>query len=541
MSATDASRDGQLVRMTSCAQPEINRGLTAGPPATEETVIEMAVAETGVSSAKRPLSAGESILRGALANFSPQPFTWGASFLFAAFVPRFLGSQALGQLTIAFSTTTMAAVVCDVGLVEYLTRRVAQNPARVRQDIATALVVQIATFTLGAVAIAIALPVAAPNLMDYRILDMALFGMVVGCTQSVLTAALRGREQHVLFAWLGATVPVVSTLGTVLILFFGADVLAYTAMGVALSFGCIAFNWSISGLRPSRLSLRPLPLRDTWEFVRGGIPFLSWNMTMSIYNGIDRLLLGFLVPSSVIGWYAAAYRVIGIPVFIPTLLTAPLYPIISRVAHEPTTVRRAMSQTIRLALLFTVPLSAGIYALAPEVPSIFGWPSDFTGAVPLILILSAQVPLVAVDMLLGTMVMALGRERLWVRVGVVAAAVNVGFNLALIPLFDHLTGNGAIGASIVTVLTEIWMFIGAMLVIPRHTLDPRIAWAAARIIVAGVAAAAVASGLMPINLVLSAIAGACTYVGLVLLLRVLATEDVRYVSERLGRRALSMP
>src|SRR5205085_32097 len=125
-------------------------------------------------------------------------------------------------------------------------------------------------------------------------------------------------------------------------------------------------------------------------------------------------------------------------------------------------------------------------------------PDDFANAVPLMMILSVHLPIVAVDMLLGTVIMAIGREARWVRVGLIAAVFNMGVNLMCIPLSQQLAGNGAIGASITTVLTEVLMFFGALYLIPKHLFDRRIVWQAVRVVLAGLAMGAVGVALLPV-------------------------------------------
>ena len=482
-------------------------------------------------------SVGGSIVRGALANLSPQPFTWAASLLGAALIPRLLGSQALGQVTLAGSVAALAATVLDLGIVEYLTRRIARRPEGLRRDLTTALAVQLVTFTAGAVAIAVVAPLVAPTLLDFRLLDIVLIGIVGGCTQSILTAALRGRESHLKFAWFTAIPSILNTVGGVLFLSTGAGVVAYAACVVALNLLSTAFCWCISGLRPARLVVDPTLARRAGEFIRGGFPFLTWNVTMSFYSGVDRILLGFFVPSAQVGWYAAAYRIVGIPVFIPSMLTAPLFPVLSRSADEPQKLRRAIAQTLRITLLLTIPIAAGICVIAPVVPTLFGWPADFDRAVPLIIILSLQMPVVAIDMVLGTVVMAIGRERMWVRVGLAALALNVTANLVCIPLLENATGNGAIGAALITVLTEILMFVGAIILLPKSVLDAYTLVPTAKILVGSVLAAMGASLVLPWSLPLAAGVGALIYVIAVMLLRAVTVADARYVVGRLRRAA----
>jgi O-antigen/teichoic acid export membrane protein len=476
---------------------------------------------------------GDSIVRGALANFSAQPLTWAASLLMAIAVPRLLGSEALGEYTVAFTIQTLAITVLSLGINDYLTRYVAQRPRSTMRAIGLAIAIETLAALAGGVLIAIVIPRLDPNLVDPRLLNIMLIGLIAAPAQGVLLATLRGREQHALYAWLNAGWSVIMTVGGVMVLFLGGDVIAYAAATVVLGIAMTALNWKLSRLPLHRPSLNFPVLRDARALLRGGFPFLSWNVTLTVYGSIDRVLLGALVPTSEVGWYAAAYRVIGSAVFIPTLLTTPLFPALSRSVGDPPALRRAIGQTLRIAMLFTVPLSAGIIALAPVVPSLLGWPDDFANAVPLMMILSLHLPVVAVDMVLGTVLMAIGREGRWVRIGIIAGVFNLSTNWFGIPLAEQMTGNGAIGASVITVATELLMLVGALVLLPKNLLQIGLVSVALRIAMGGVATGLVASSVLPHGLLLAIPAGALTYALVTASLRVLTLDDVRGVLGRL--------
>jgi O-antigen/teichoic acid export membrane protein len=353
----------------------------------------------------------------------------------------------------------------------------------------------------------------------------------------LLLTGLRAQEHHVHFAWLRAAPWILGPVACVITLFAGGDVFAFMGAAILVDAGALLLTWRGLRLHPSLPRPDLTFFREAREFLAGGLPFVSWSLTMSVSTWSDRLLLGVFVPASEVGWYAAAYRIIGIPVFVPTLLVTPLFPALIRAAHDPDILRRTVAQTLRLTLFITVPLSAGICVIAPALPGLLGWQADFQGAVPLLTILSLQVPIMSADMVLGTVIMAMGRERAWLKVGLVAAALNVSCNLAAIPFFEHVAANGAIATSLVTVLTEVWMFIGALVVIPKQLLDRRSVSQGARIVVAGFCAAALATVLMPVGLFVSAIAGGVSYLLLTVLLRVVSMDDVHLVTKRLSRRS----
>ncbi len=316
------------------------------------------------------VSVGESIARGALALLSTQPLTWGASLLAAAVVPRLLGAQALGQYAVAISIMTLGSTAVSLGISDYLVRRIAQRGATLRYDVGVALLVQTVTACLAAVAIGLVTPFVAPSLIDATLLRIVLLGMIAAPAQGLLLATLRGREKHVHYAWINAGSAVLSTVGGVVVLLGGATVMTFAATTVLVSIAAMIVGWKLAGVRPALPRLDAAFIRRVKEFVRGGFPFLSWNLTLTIYGSIDQLLLGFLVPTSELGWYAAAYKVIGVTVFIPSLVVAPLFPALSRGAHQPDVLRRAIAQTLRITLLCAVPISAGIIVVAPAIPTL---------------------------------------------------------------------------------------------------------------------------------------------------------------------------
>jgi O-antigen/teichoic acid export membrane protein len=486
-----------------------------------------------VATHRKQHSVGESVTRGALALLSTQPLTWSATLLTTVMLPRLLGADALGQVTIATTIATLGASASSLGISEFLVRRVAQHPSKLRHDASVALLVQLITAIVGVVLIVLATHLYMSSLVDLRVLDIALVASLITPAQTVLLSSFRGRELHKQYAWFNAACSVLSPVAAVVALLLGADLIAYvTVLSVVLVATTLA-GWKVAGLRPSFQSVDRWFARDGFAFICGGLPFFGWSVVLTVTSGIDRVLLGGFVPAAEVGWYAAAFRIISIPIFIPTLVITPLFPALSRSVSKPDTIRRTIAQTVRIMLLLMVPLCAGIIVVAPAIPALFAWPDDFANAVPLMVILSLQLPVVAVDMVLGTVLMAIGRQGRWLTVGMFAAALKIALNYVAIPVFEHAVGNGAIGASVVTIATEIVMFGGAMLLIPRSLLDPRLAWDALRISIVGVAIVVVGTYLLPVALALAIAGGVLACLVAMIGLRALTLGDLHLIAARL--------
>jgi O-antigen/teichoic acid export membrane protein len=404
-------------------------------------------------------------------------------------------------------------------------RQVATRPDGAHRAARDALLVLAAAGTLAAIALSLLLPVFGLALPG-ALLAVAFASAIVGNLQSALLSVLRGQERHARFAWLNAIATLAAAVAGLAVVsaspLAGAE--GYLAALVAAGAVSLVLTWRGAGLRLRQPLSPPGALRD---LVAGGLPFLGWNVVLRIRAGIDVILVGVLLREQVAGWLAASYRVISIPVFIPTLITTPLLPALSRAVGSAASASAAGSasaveeyaptvrRSLLLTLLLTVPISAIIFALAPHMPRAFGWEASYQNAAPLIMVLAFQQPLVALDMVLGTCLIALRRERPWLAVACLAAVFNVGANLVALPLAERLLANGAIGAAVVELLTEVVMLAGAARLLPRDLLDRRTALSAARLVAAGVVSAAAAWWLgqrdLPFAMLLAAAGGAVAY------------------------------
>ena len=136
---------------------------------------------------------------------------------------------------------------------------------------------------------------------------------------------------------------------------------------------------------------------------------------------------------------------------------------------------RTVNKALQLAVFVGTPLAIGIALIAGNIIGLLNYDTGFHQAIPLIQILAFHIPIVSMDMILATALTAKDRQKAWLVVGCVAVVFNPMVNLIAIPFANHRYGNGAIGASVVTVATEVVMMIGAIYLRPKGVLD-RTTW-----------------------------------------------------------------
>jgi hypothetical protein len=143
------------------------------------------------------------------------------------------------------------------------------------------------------------------------------------------------------------------------------------------------------------------------------------------------------------------------------------------------------------------------------------------------MILALHVPIVAMDMILGMVLVAIDRQKAWILVGVGACLLNPLLNLFMIPATIGIFDNGAIGASVATVLTELLMMVGALLLRPRGVMDRYTTGYALRATLAALLMFPVLIALGDAPVVAKVIAGIVTYAAASFVFRIVSVHQVR--------------
>ena len=280
-----------------------------------------------------------------------------------------------------------------------------------------------------------------------------------------------------------------------------------------------------------RIHLRSsINLRLWGKIVVGGLPFFAWSAVLLWYGQVDVTLLKILVGDTEVGWYAAANRIAGIPVFLPTIVVAAILPALSheRVASSPH-FRALASRSIRLVMLVGIPAAVGTILLSDHLVYMLHFPASFNQVGPLMVILGLNMPLVALDMVLGTILIATGRQKAWTVVGIVSAVFNPLANLWAIPFTQHHYGNGAIGAASVTLATEGLMLVGALILRPQNVFTWSDVWYLFRCVLAScfmIPAVRAFAGFGTVSLLESVVYGMASFAMAAYTLQLITNKDI---------------
>jgi O-antigen/teichoic acid export membrane protein len=195
---------------------------------------------------------------------------------------------------------------------------------------------------------------------------------------------------------------------------------------------------------------RPVPVGQLRDFAAAVAPFGLLLFAGMAYFRLDVLMSEALLGAVPTGVYAAALTFYTAAMIVPDGLMAAVYPrLAARFRESPDGYAQATRMTVRMVTAALVPVSLGLVCLAPLLLKV-AYGGRYAGAVPVLRLLAASLPIHAANaalgqallagnlqgpMLRGTLVsLVLHAVTLGLflpRVGIVAAPVSMAFSSAL--------------------------------------------------------------------------------------------------------------
>jgi O-antigen/teichoic acid export membrane protein len=443
-----------------------------------------------------------------------------------ALVVRALGRAGYGQWSTIFIVLTLIGYFANFGMESVALREAARHPEREHEWIGAVMMLRL--IVLGPVIVVAIVTI----LLLHQSHDMLIAGLIL-----VLTMPFSGvgALQLVFQLRVNNLVPMLvltlrSILWAIAVVIIYQNHYGMIALAIALSatsaIGSIvqavaALRLAERWPRPSRAQLLPL--------MRAALPIGLSGMLIISYARIDQVIVFSVVGSAAAGLYGSVYNVLDQSHFVPVSILTTLSPVMAA-AWPADRVRLLRTARLTAELMVITSLGAlafAIVAATPVVRLIFG--PEFTRAAPALPVLGAAFVFICLDYLNGTLLVTLGKQRLLLRISLIALVVNLIGNLVLVPLF------GFMGAAWMTLVTEMVVF-GASFALILNTLEMRLPRPGRmlRTVLAAVLLGAVLEGLRLADAPLGVlVAAACLfYPALLFGLRALGMDDLRVVLRR---------
>ena len=471
---------------------------------------------------------------------SAQLITWTMTLLWTLVVPRALGPSGLGTIMAAWSITGILGVVLGLGTRNYLVRESVVEPARAPGLIGTALILRVVLSPL-----LIAGAIVYGELVHWHgdartVLYLATAATLFVQIAEPLQAGFQATERMEYLAYSDIISKSGQGLVGIVVVLLGAGTVGVTACWAVMTGIVVLLNlYWLRGL--VRIKLRT-NLAKMVALAKASLPYWAFGLFFMLYLWIDFVMLSLLTNDEVVGWYAVPTRLFQTLMFLPVAVaTAWLPHFVRGFEQSDEKLKEAARQPVELVLLLSLPIAALTAAAAdPVINLLYG--SAYANSVPVMAILGLCIPAMYMNIMLSQVLIAMNRQASWTWVMAVTTVVNPLFNLALIPFAQHEWGNGAIGAAISLLLTEVVVVAAGVWLIGRRVFDGGSVRRASLGLVA-----ATACGLVTyftedvVGWVIGIGLGVLTFIVAAAVLRVFTPEEVGLIRQGLQKVANKLP
>ena len=276
-------------------------------------------------------------------------------------------------------------------------------------------------------------------------------------------------------------------------------------------------------------------VRNVATTLKSSFPYFLNDASLVLYLQLDAVVLSFVATSRDVGWYGGATTIYSVLIFAPLILMTSLFPDLARM-HEsdPARLRAHVQRAFSALMLLAFPLGLGTAVLASQAAVLF-YGQGFDGTGPVLAIMGAQLILTYPIILLGRVASPTGRQRFWAILMLVVVLVSLPLDVALVSWSVATFDNGAIGAAIDYVVTDVLIFAVATWKLAPYLLNGE---ARVRISKCAVAATAMVACIWPLRntfILVPVAVGAVVYAAVVWLLRTPTREEAAMLRSGLAR------
>ncbi len=367
------------------------------------------------------------------------------NLIVAAMVARYLGPSNFGLLSYAFALAAIFGVIGRMGLDGLVIRELAEDPDHEAEVLGTTFILKLVAFFAASMALATFGYLTADSSAELLLLWLAAATLLVApflTTGAWFHAHVAGRYfaiSNISSHFISGALKVGAVLSSLSVLAFAAAniVQAIVAAVLALTFYTRKSAMSVLRWRFSRDLARRL-LKEGWIVFAAG-------MLGMIYLKIDQVMLRWLASPELVGVYSVAAKLSEAAYFIPGALMASVFPRLITLKRDSQSAFAARLQMMfDIMAIVALAIVLAVLVAAPwGVVLVFG--SEYSDAslvlaihilaLPFIFLRTVFTRWLLIERFTGFLLVSDG----------IGAALNIGFNLLLIPHY------GAIGAAIATV------------------------------------------------------------------------------------------
>ena len=369
------------------------------------------------------------------------------SLFVGIYVARYLGPERFGLLSYSLSFVMLFSSLSSFGLDDILVRELVQRPEQRNNLLGTVFWLKVCGTIVMGTAIALVLKFKAEDQQTYWMIAIITFGFLFQAT-NVVDFYFQSQVQSKFAVRAQAIQLILTSLFKIYLVWNQAE-LIWFAFALMLDQAVVAvlfllvYNWKIewfpffsfTWIQANKL------MRDAWPLIFAG-------MVVSVYMKIDQVMLKEMLDTKAVGIYAAAVKLCEAWYFVPTVVTASVFPAIisSKKKSEPLYEER-VQKLYDLIVWGSVAVAIPTTLFADWIILIL-YGADFQEAAFVLRIYIWAGVFVSMGVASSKWLVAEDLQRYSLYTTVLGAVLNISCNLWLIPIY------GIKGAAFATLVAQ---------------------------------------------------------------------------------------
>lgn len=365
------------------------------------------------------------------------------------YAARALGAAEYGIFSYALGIASFFTVFADIGLIQILTKEVAQKPESKTPHFVTSLWIKIILLILTAVVIITLFPFLSRLAAIRPLIPLIALLTIFDGIRELSLAFLRALEKMEFEAFTTILMNIAITASGFLVLAYFTSA-RYLMLSYSLSAGIGTLIVIVILRKEFRHIFTHFKKNLVRPLINASLPFAVLALTGAFMLNTDLVMLGWWRTAPEIGFYAAAQKIVMMLYLWPGILGEATFPSIARLIGQNKNIeaRTLLERAITLTYLVAIPLAVGGTILAkPIILFIYG--SEYLPATLSFQILVNTCLIVFPSMLISNTILAYNRQRRALRFAALGSLGNIIGNTLLIPTY------GIAGSAIATVIAQL--------------------------------------------------------------------------------------
>ncbi len=447
---------------------------------------------------------------------------------------RFLGVERFGMYSTAIAFAGIFMIVNDLGMNAYMVREGSRDKSKVPVLFGNALVIEIVMSAILYVAIIIASHVLKypPELVC--LISLMGIATLIYEARKIFQGALETQLKFKIIGWQQIIYSALLFGLTAIILFVKPTLnnIAYVQIFVSIIVLIIIAITLSRSIKPK------FNIKLFWPMISGAFAFCLSQLFFVIYFQTDTVILSIFRSQHEVGLYSSVYKlVVALFIFVQIIIRT-CTPVIYKIGlNEREKLKRIYRTMLKYVSAFGLACSIGLWFLAKPV-ILLAYGKKYEAATIILQILAWFIFARFLNSTLSTYLLSTAKQNRRAALQGVAAFLNLGLNLLLIPRWGFIAAAGT------TLLSEIFLLIAYYIIMTRDFKE-RVVFFLKPIFVSIIPALLMAVVLMftrdKFHVIINCGLGALTFVVSLFVFRFFGEYDKKLIKEIVSRKADDNP